>query len=255
MSFGNIIGGLIKQGMSTQTHNRLRTGTQNAERGGGIEHMLGSFLGNRSGTAGSSGGLQDMARDFLGKEQAGGMSGAKIGGLGALAGGLLGGGIGGAAKGGAMAMLGTLALKAWRDHGQQDQRQAPTAGEVEAMTSTQAERLVLQAMIGAAQADGHLDQQELEKILDQLSADDATEEERHLVRELVAEPVDLEQLGAQVKRPEVATELYLAALLAIDIDTEAEKEYLRRLANILRLDRGVVERLHGMTGSPPAEAP
>ncbi|MEE4208131.1 MAG: hypothetical protein V2I43_02555 [Parvularcula sp.] len=40
------------------------------------------------------------------------MSGAKIGGLGAAAGAVFGGGLGGAAKGGAMAVLGTLALKA-----------------------------------------------------------------------------------------------------------------------------------------------
>ena len=39
-----------------------------------------------------------MARDFLTKEQAGGMSGAKIGGIGAAAGAVFGGGIGGAAK-------------------------------------------------------------------------------------------------------------------------------------------------------------
>jgi uncharacterized membrane protein YebE (DUF533 family) len=218
--------------------------------------MLGSFLGNRGGVAGQgrSSGLADMARDFLGKEQAGGMSGAKIGGLGALAGGLLGGGIGGAAKGGAMAVLGTLALKAWQDHqGQQQGQPGPVSGDVKAMSSPQTERMVLQAMIGAAQADGHLDEQEMTKILGQMGDDEVTEEERQLVRKLVGQPVDLVQLGASVNRPEIATEIYLAALLAIDVDTLSEREYLRQLANALRLDRDVVQRLHGLTGAPAAD--
>jgi uncharacterized membrane protein YebE (DUF533 family) len=185
MSFGNIIGGLLQQGMSSQTHNRLQTGVRNSGTGSGIEQMLGSFLGNRGGVAGQGGtsGLAEMAKNFLGKEQAGGMSGAKIGGLGALAGGLLGGGIGGAAKGGAMAVLGTLALKAWQDHqGQQQGQPGPVAGDVEAMSSPQTERLVLQAMIGAAQADGHLDGQEMTKILGQMGDDEVSEDERQQVR-------------------------------------------------------------------------
>jgi uncharacterized membrane protein YebE (DUF533 family) len=259
MSFGNIIAGLLKQGMSSQTHNRLRTGARNAD-GGGIEQMLGAFLGNRStpgsmGSSGtSSGGLADMARDFLGKQQAGGMSGAKIGGLGALAGGLLGGGLGGAAKGGAMAVLGTLALKAYRDHqaqsGSAQSAHAATNEEVDALTSSEAEHLVLQAMIGAAQVDGHVDERELEKILGHLGDNEVTEDERRQVRQEVQRPVDVQALGAQVSRPEVATEVYLAALLAIDIDTEAERSYLRRLASSLRLEQGVVDRLHRLTDSP-----
>lgn len=253
MSLSNVIGGILKQTMSAQSSSRLQTGARNAEQSGGIEQLLGSILGNRSGVSGQagSGGLADMAKDFLGKEQAGGMSGAKIGGLGALAGGLLGGGLGGAAKGGAMAVLGTLALKAWRDHqGQQEQQPAPTIEDVDALTGPRTERLILQAMIGVAQADGKIDAQEMEKILAQMSHDDATDDERQMVRAQLAEPVDLEQLGADVTRPEVATEIYLAALVATEIDTPAEQDYLRRLASALKLDRGMIERLHSLTGAP-----
>ncbi|KAB7647714.1 tellurite resistance TerB family protein [Polymorphobacter fuscus] len=253
MSIGNIIGGILNQTMSGQSSSKLQTGARNAEQGGGIEQMLESLLGSRSGLSGQAGagGLADMAKDFLGKEQAGGMSGAKIGGLGALAGGLLGGGLGGAAKGGAMAVLGTLALKAWRDHqGQQGQQPAPTSDDVDALTGPRTERLVLQAMIGAAQADGQIDAAEMEKLLGRMSPDDATEEERQLVRTQVAEPVDLERLGADVQRPEVAMEVYLAALITTNIDTPAERDYLARLASALKLDAGMIERLHDLTGAP-----
>ena len=49
------------------------------------------------------------------KDQVGGMSGAQLGGIGAVAGALLGGGVGGAARGGALAVLGTLALGALKN--------------------------------------------------------------------------------------------------------------------------------------------
>jgi hypothetical protein len=78
MSLGNIIGNMLNQGTSSQSQNRLRTGAENAERsGGGIEQMLGSFMRGSGGSGtGGGGDLGRMARDFLGKEQAGGMSGA-----------------------------------------------------------------------------------------------------------------------------------------------------------------------------------
>jgi uncharacterized membrane protein YebE (DUF533 family) len=38
--------------------------------------------------------------------------------------------------------------------------------------------------------------------------------------------------------------------MAVDIDREAERDYFRRLAKALRLDGGVISRLHRMTGAP-----
>jgi uncharacterized membrane protein YebE (DUF533 family) len=270
MSFSNIIGGLLAQGMSRQSHNRLRTGAENADRSGGIEQLLESFLGGgrtaapgtgrATGAGGAAGlsGLADLARDFLNKPQAGGMSGAKIGGLGALAGGLLGGGLKGAAKGGVMAILGTLALQALR--GQQlggtgaaatpAAAAKPTEDQVRALTDQRAERLVLRAMIGAAQVDGHVSDAEMDKILGGMNEGEITEEERRAVREEVSRPVDVEAIGRDVSRPEVAAEIYLGALMAVDIDTEAERDYFRRLAHALRLEPDVVSRLHTMTGAP-----
>lgn len=254
MSLGNIIGTLLGQGPSSQSQNRLRMGAENAGRSGGIDRMLESLSGG-SGASGIGGDLAQRARDFLGKEQAAGMSGAKIGGIGAVVGALLGGGLGGAAKGGAMAVLGTLALKAWRDHQAQQGVAAadalPSQDEVRALTGSEAEELVLGAMIGAAQVDGHVDEAEMERILGRMHEDEVTDAERRAAREAVRRPVDVEALGARVSRPEVATEVYLAALLSVDIDTEAERAYFRRLATALRLDPDVVARLHRMTGAPP----
>ena len=48
----------------------------------------------------------------------------------------------------------------------------------------------------------------------------------------------------------VATQVYAASLFALDIDTEAEKDYLRQLAQALNLNSDSVKMLHEMTDSP-----
>jgi uncharacterized membrane protein YebE (DUF533 family) len=42
--------------------------------------------------------------------------------------------------------------------------------------------------------------------------------------------------------------VYAASLLAIEVDTQAERDYLQRLADGLGLDSGVVQRLHTTLG-------
>ena len=65
-------------------------------------------------------------------------------------------------------------------------------------------------------------------------------------------PSALESLVAVVKSPEVAVAVYAASLLAIEVDTDAERTYLRRLAGALRLDAGTVQQLHAGLGAPAA---
>jgi uncharacterized membrane protein YebE (DUF533 family) len=224
-----------------------------------IDRLMGAANGGRDAPAGqgdrmnAGDDIKRKVRDFLGQEQVGGMSGAKIGGLGALAGAVLGGGLGGAARGGALAMVGAVALKAWREH-QAQQGGAPvaepTTEEIAAIAGPDVEQLALSAMIGAAQADGRIDPAEMERLLGRLGPDEATEAERQAVIDETRRPVDVEALGARVSRPEVATEIYLAALMAVTVETDAERAYFRRLAAALRLDQGVVARLHRMAGAP-----
>ena len=43
--------------------------------------------------------------------------------------------------------------------------------------------------------------------------------------------------------------------MAVDINSEAERDYFRRLATALHLDPEVVARLHRMTGAPSVASP
>jgi uncharacterized membrane protein YebE (DUF533 family) len=243
MSLGTMLNGLLRDALSPQTTDRLRTGVQNA--GAGVEDTLGNFMGRDR---------VQQAKDYFGQEQAGGMTGAQIGGAGALLGAVFGGGLKGAVQGGALAVLGSLAYKAYASSraGQDISAPPPPPSEpqIAAMTAPDTEKLVLRAMIAAARADGRIDGAEMDRIVSRMSADGVTAEDKAFVEAELANPVTPEALAAGVTSPEVATEVYLASLLAIDVDHAAEFAYLRRLATALGLDEDVVARLHRMTGAP-----
>jgi hypothetical protein len=97
MNLGDIVGQLMREGLSPQTQNR-------------IEHAVGA---DGLGAPGNSPYLGALLGGLLG-----GLSKGQLGGLGALAGAILGGGGGatkGAIGGSAMALLGTLALSALKN--------------------------------------------------------------------------------------------------------------------------------------------
>ena len=268
MSFGGILGQIMQQGLGgqTRTRDRLQTTADNldAQGGGGLGGLLGQLQGalgqaggNTGGLSGAAQGFGDRARDFARNEQVGGLSGAQIGGIGALAGAILGGGgLGGAARGGAMAILGTLAVNALRaSQANRGEGEAGAAGaapiaesEVRALTGPESEKLALRAMISAAKADGQIDQAEMQKIIGKISADDVTPDEKQFVLEEMGKPLDVAALAAEARDPAQAAQVYAASILAIDIDTEQERAYLRELATALGLDAAAVAQLHKMTG-------
>ena len=55
---------------------------------------------------------------------------------------------------------------------------------------------------------------------------------------------NLKSLLRDVSNPQMAAEVYAASLLAIEVDTPAEHDYLHQLAQGLGLDEGAVQRLH-----------
>lgn len=291
MSFGNIIGQLLQQGMANQSRGRLdhALGSQGLGGMGGLEEMLGGLLGGQGGAqqnpqsnamgGGGLGGLLDMAAGALsGGRSAGGTQGGGLGdlagmllggrrsgasggagGLGDLAGMLLGGGrrnTRGGASGGGMAILGTLAMAAFK-HWQQSQSAGAAAAmpamapqQFAELTSPQAETLVLRAMISAAKADGQIDDEEIQRIVGKIDDDGVSAEEKQFITDELRAPLNLQALVADVPDALVGTQVYAASLLAINLDTEAERNYLRTLAQMLQLDASAVERLHSLTGAP-----
>lgn len=123
---------------------------------------------------------------------------------------------------------------------------APQASPGEAHTIA---TTLIRAMIAAAKADGRIDAEERRRIVDKMA--EADHEERAFLEAELDRPLDLEDILARVDRPEVAVEVYIASLLAIDADTDAERRYLAALARRLQLDPGTVTRLHQQLDRPP----
>jgi len=108
--------------------------------------------------------------------------------------------------------------------------------------------LLAEAMIAAARADGHVDQEEQQRILQHLGELDA--EERDFIREVMAKPVDVDDLARRTPA-ELRASVYGVSVAAIRVDTMEEARYLRELAARLGLDHQAVAQIHGELGVPP----
>jgi uncharacterized membrane protein YebE (DUF533 family) len=102
---------------------------------------------------------------------------------------------------------------------------------------------VLQALVAAAKADGHIDERERGLIQQELAklADDA--QTRDWLQSEIARPLDPAEVARAATTPELAAEMYLASLLAVDQQNFMEKTYLEEFARQLRLPPGLKETL------------
>lgn len=103
---------------------------------------------------------------------------------------------------------------------------------------------LVRAMIAAARADGKLDAQESQAIFQRIQALELNSDDQALLVAEMGRPVDMDALVNRADSLEVAAEIYLASLLAIDADTAAEKAYLTMLAARLNLPADLVRELH-----------
>ena len=103
---------------------------------------------------------------------------------------------------------------------------------------------LVRAMIAAARSDGRLDAKESQAIFQRIETLGLGPEETALLVEEMGHPVDMDALIRSATSPEVAAEIYVASLLAIDVDTTEEKSYLAMLAARLKLPRELVTQIH-----------
>ncbi|MEW6521506.1 MAG: tellurite resistance TerB family protein [Thermodesulfobacteriota bacterium] len=108
--------------------------------------------------------------------------------------------------------------------------------------------LLIRAMIAAASADGVIDQQERQRILEKYrGANLSPEEQNFLAGELLC-PAGIEQLTAEARSVETARRIYAVSLLAVTVDTEAEQVYLQTLGERLGLSARERDAIHGTLG-------
>ena len=95
-------------------------------------------------------------------------------------------------------------------------------------------------MIAAAYADGVIDEQERQGILERLDRSGLGSEERMFVLQELLSPRSVEELVQSVGGPEQARDVYAASRCAITVDTDAEREYMRRLGESLGLSEAEI---------------
>jgi uncharacterized membrane protein YebE (DUF533 family) len=272
MNISDLFGAMVQSGMSPSSGDRMKNALGGGgdgglleslsgmlggqpQQGGGLGSILGQALGGGSGSGGLGGILGNVLNDA--GTAVGGHQNLALGGLGALAGALLGGGgksVGGALGGGVMALLGTMAYQALKGGGSQ-QPQVPL-GLLEPQSAAERQQLeqhseiVLKAMINAAKADGQIDQSEMQRIVGKLQESGMGKEaQQQYVLTEMTKPLDIQALIAAAKgQPTLAAQIYAASLLAIEVDTSAEKNYLDQLATGLGMAPEVTQRIKEMVG-------
>lgn len=265
-----LLGRVLQSGMTTdKTPDRLGHAMGPGGLGSGegsIAKIFKELTGQSGGTGGGGlGNVAGMAEKWLGTAGRQVQSGNPwaIGGLVALAGTVLGRGnpaMKGAVGAGLLALLGSVAMKAMKSRDQGTGatdtdgaaqvpiglREPQTPAEEAQLQDTA--RLAVKAMISAAKADGQIDGAEIGRILGKLKDDGEDAEAQAFVIDEMQKPLDLDALVRDVSSKEVAVQVYGASLLAITVDTDAERDYLKRLADRLGLDSATVARVHETLG-------
>lgn len=217
MNTGGLLDQLLKAGSGMLGAKSGGAPQKQGSQQGGISGQLGSLLSGAGGGALAAGAVGML----LGNKKA-----RKFGGKAITYGGL--------------AALGVVAYKAfstWQQNNQSAPQGQPQT--VDRLPAPQAElhsHAILRAVIGAAKADGHVDDRERELIdgeIAKLTNDAAMQQ--WFDREL-NKPLDPSEIASAASTPEMAAEMYLASVLIVDEENFMERSYLQELATQLKLD-------------------
>lgn len=96
---------------------------------------------------------------------------------------------------------------------------------------------MIQVMAAAAHADGVMDAAEERAVLDKLRGADLSQEEKMFLLHELHQPKSIETLTAGISDPAIAQTMYMLAVAAISVDTEAERAWLDELAGKLGLSK------------------
>lgn len=159
---------------------------------------------------------------------------------------------GGALKVGSLAALGGLAYTAYQKW--QAGNETPTSQTTAHRAPQPLEDLsendinhrsvkILQAIIAAAKADGHIDTNERATINQFVEKLGNSSELSAFIDSELNKPLNPEDIATDVDAPGLASEIYLMSRLIIDDSNFMEEAYLNELANALSLDANLVAQL------------
>ncbi len=148
---------------------------------------------------------------------------------------------------GGLAVLGTLAYKAYQNY----QGQTTNKGQIllpplELLPDKEAEvhcKAILVALIAAAKADGHIEGREQQLIDQEIAKFTTTDILRNWLNSELKKPLDPADVAKSAITQTIAAEMYLASLLVVDSQNFMEKSYLDELARQMNLPQGLKSEL------------
>ena len=155
-----------------------------------------------------------------------------------------------AIKLGGLAALGTVGYKAYQNWQQQQGLSADRGQSIlnlEGPAAADRSSSILRAMIAAAKADGTIDADERQTIMDQIKAFNLESSASDLLFEELQKPLDVKEIASMSTSPEMAVELYLASMVIVDQQSASEQKYLESLASELKLDPALLAQLEKET--------
>ena len=147
---------------------------------------------------------------------------------------------------GGLAALGVIAYKAY---GNWQRNQGDTSNEpqtIDCLSGPQAEqhsKAMLRALIGAAKADGHIDDREYEVIEGEVARLSDDVQLKQWFDQELRKPLDPAEVASCALSPEMAAEVYLTSVLIVDEQNYMERAYLQELTRQLKLDTSLVAEL------------
>ena len=202
---------------------------------GGLGGLLGQLTGGASTSTRGNTGLGNIMSDVFKNAPSQGAGG--IGGLGGMLDSL----VGTSARAGSGAGgLGDMLNQSFEHFG--EPKAAPTPEQDETAG------VMLKSMLQAAMSDGRIDAAEKEALFKNLG--DISKDEMAFVNDVMKAPVDPKALAREVPRGAEA-QTYMMSLIAIDLDSDVEAQYLNKFAVALGLEERQVNQIHAQMDEPP----
>lgn len=108
-------------------------------------------------------------------------------------------------------------------------------------------KILVVAMINAAKSDGQIDQKEQDAIVEELG--DLSQQEVQFLRSEFAKPLDVKEFVWSVPLG-MEQQVYAVSLIAIDLDRQAEANYLKQLGHGFRMTQQQCNRIHKEFNAP-----
>lgn len=104
---------------------------------------------------------------------------------------------------------------------------------------------LLKAMIAAAKSDGHVNEDEIKEVKQQVKTLGLEGDVATILEEELAKPLDIEEIAALAAGEEAkAAEIYLVSAVIVNKDNEKERQYLEDLAKAMKIPEALLAELN-----------